>query len=105
MRLEDGLHQPEVGRQGGRDDEAQQGQDCPVLGLAGGGRGGRAGTFLTEICGCLERPGEDWTRQDRESHDDGPDDETSVMMFFLPDITGGYILLSHHSEISNPDWS
>ena len=98
--LEDSLHQPELSGQGGRDDEAEQGEDGPVLGKAGGGRGGRAGTFLAEIEEDLESPGEDWPRQDRESHNDAPEDETSsVIMLILPDITGGYILLPDHSEI------
>ena len=104
--LQDGLHQPEVSGQGGRDDEAEQGEHCPVLGQTGGGRGGRAGTFLAETSEELQRTGEDWTRYERESHDNGPDDETSVITLILPDIAGGHILLSHHSEmfISQSDW-
>ena len=87
-------------RQGGRDDEAEEGEDGPVLGEAGGGRGGRAGTFLAEIEENLESPGEDWPRQDRESHNDGPDDQTSsVIRLVLPDITGSHIFLPDHSEI------
>ena len=102
--LQDGLHHPEVGGQGGGDDQAEEEEDGPVLGQAGGGRGvggGGAGTFPAQPEEKLQAACEERPQEDRQSHYDCPEDETSAVLLILPDITGRHVLLPDDSETFN----